>query len=104
MQQIIPSAPVVLFTGNYGSGKSEVAVNYTLHFANTGIPVRIADLDIVNPYFRCREAREPLESIGVEVVAPDHEFHSADLPILLPRIRGLIEKTGRTHRPRCRGR
>ena len=91
MQQSIPSAPVVLFTGNYGSGKTEVAVNYSAHFARSGIATKIVDLDLVNPYFRCREARELLEAIGVSVVAPGGELQSADLPILLPQVRGAIE-------------
>ncbi len=88
----IPFAPVVLFTGNYGSGKTEVAVNYAAHFARSGVITKIADLDLVNPYFRCREARDPLEALGVEVIAPEGEYHSADLPILLPTVRGIIEQ------------
>ena len=91
MQQSVPFASVVLFTGNYGSGKTEVAVNYTAHFARSGVATKIVDLDLVNPYFRCREAREQLEAIGVAVVAPGGELHSADLPILLPQVRGAIE-------------
>ncbi len=87
-----PDAKIVLFTGNYGSGKTEVAVNYTFQLAREGRKVKIADLDLVNPYFRCREAREPLEALGVTVIAPAAEFHHSELPILLPEIRGLIEK------------
>jgi len=91
MKQLTPLAPVVLFTGNYGSGKTEVAVNYAAYFARTGLDTKIVDLDLVNPYFRCREAREPLEALGVTVVAPGGELQSADLPILLPQVRGSIE-------------
>ncbi|MFH1012014.1 MAG: cobalamin biosynthesis protein CbiA [bacterium] len=88
----LPEAKVILFTGNYGSGKTEVAVNYTLWLAREGHKVKIADLDLVNPYFRCREAREPLEALGVSVIAPTAGFHHSELPILLPEIRGLLEK------------
>jgi hypothetical protein len=88
----LPDSRIVLFTGNYGSGKTEVAVNYTFQLAREGHKVKIADLDLVNPYFRCREAREPLEALGVTVVAPTAGFHHSELPILLPEIRGLIEK------------
>ena len=49
---------VIIFTGNYGSGKTEVSVNFTLGLVEQEPPVSIVDLDIVNPYFRCREARE----------------------------------------------
>jgi len=88
----LPEAKVILFAGNYGSGKTEVAVNYTLWLAQEGHKVKIADLDLVNPYFRCREAREPLEALGVSVIAPTAGFHHSELPILLPEIRGLLEK------------
>lgn len=87
-----PTKHVILFTGNYGSGKTEVAVNYASWLAREGKKVQIADLDLVNPYFRCREAKEPLEALGVEVVAPAGDYHSADLPILLPQVKGLIER------------
>ena len=83
---------IILFTGNYGSGKTEVAVNYSSWLAKQEVKVKIADLDLVNPYFRCREAREPLEAMGITVVAPQGDYHSADLPILLPELRGLIER------------
>lgn len=80
----------ILCVGDYGSGKTEVAVNLALHLAAAGRTVAIADLDLVNPYFRCREARAPLEAAGVRVVMPKggHEF--ADLPILLPEVTGLL--------------
>jgi hypothetical protein len=76
--------------GAYGSGKTEIAVNYALALAAAGESVRIADLDIINPYFRSREAREELESCGVRVYAPEGGDFFADLPIILPEIRGLI--------------
>lgn len=88
----ITSKNIVLFTGNYGSGKSEIAVNFAMYCARLGNKVTIADLDIVNPYFRCREAREPLEKLGIRVAAPGGEFHSSELPIILPELRGIILK------------
>ncbi len=82
---------VILFTGNYGSGKTEVSVNVATAAARAGEKVSIADLDLVNPYFRCREAREPMEKLGIRVIAPDRDMHNADLPIVLPEVRGSIE-------------
>ena len=81
---------VVMIVGNYGSGKTELAVNLCLQLARAGRRVRIADLDIVNPYFRCREARALMEDHGIGVVVPPGEQVWADLPIVLPEIRGLL--------------
>ncbi len=82
--------PVVIFSGNFGSGKSEVAVNTALRMKADGDNIAIVDLDVVNPYFRCREAREELEKDGIEVIAPSGEYAAADLPIILPQIRGRV--------------
>lgn len=79
-----------MIVGNYGSGKTEVAVNLSLHLASAGLHVQIADLDIVNPYFRCREARALMERHGIRVVVPPGPHAWADLPIILPEIRGLL--------------
>jgi hypothetical protein len=56
------------------------------------VAVKIADLDLVNPYFRTREARKPLSELGIEVVVPDEKYLQADLPILSPAITGLIRR------------
>lgn len=85
-------APVVLFVGNYGTGKTEVAVNFAIDSRAKGLHVSIADLDLVNPYFRSREVQPLLESFGIRVVAPPGALAGADLPILVPQVRGLIER------------
>ena len=83
----------MIITGNYGSGKTEVAVNWTLHLARRGVGnVSIADLDVVNPYFRCREASELLVSFGVRVIVPQGEHFHSELPIVLPEIKGLLQR------------
>ncbi len=89
----LPIAPIVGFVGNYGSGKTEVAVNYAQQIVSLGRQVNMADLDIVNPYFRCREATEALEAVGIRVVVPRGEHMHADLPILLPAVRGLLSRS-----------
>ena len=84
-----PEERIVLIVGNYGSGKTEVAVNLAIRLAAQQA-VSVADLDIVNPYFRCREARREMESLGIRVINPEGDFHAADLPIILPEIRGAV--------------
>ncbi len=82
---------VNVFCGGYGSGKTEVAVNFALHLSEQGRRVRIADLDIVNPYFRSREVREALRERGIEVLIPEERLVAADLPIVSPEIKGALE-------------
>ena len=89
---ILPKERAIIIIGNYGSGKSEVAVNWALKMKEWGVsPLAIADLDIVNPYFRSREAHEIMESRGINVVAPRGGHFYADLPIVLPEIKGLFQ-------------
>jgi len=83
---------IVAIVGNYGSGKTEVAINLAVNRKRAGLDVRIADLDLVNPYFRTREARHTLEALGINVVLPPKEYLQADLPILSPTIAGMIRQ------------
>jgi hypothetical protein len=83
---------IVVIVGNYGSGKTEVAINLAVHCKRSGLDVRLADLDLVNPYFRTREARKALEAVGIKVVLPPREYLHADLPILSPAIAGMIRQ------------
>ncbi len=63
-------ARVTAFCGRYGSGKTEVALNYASRLAAAGAPVTLIDLDLVTPYFRCRDVRDLLAARGVALVAP----------------------------------
>lgn len=83
---------IVVIVGNFGSGKTEVSINLAVNRKRAGLDVKIADLDLVNPYFRTREARKPLSELGIEVVVPDERYLQADLPILSPVISGLIRR------------
>jgi hypothetical protein len=82
---------IVIICGNYGSGKTETAVNLAAKSRLGGKAVKITDLDLVNPYFRTREARGFLENLGVEVVLPDKQYMHADLPILAPAVADMIQ-------------
>lgn len=89
-----PLRHITIIVGNFGSGKSEVSVNLAMAMkaALTNEKVTIVDLDVVNPYFRCREAADVMEKEGINVVYPKGEFRWADLPIILPEIKGLLER------------
>lgn len=86
-------ARVRIFVGAYGSGKSEVAVHVAFDLAAAGSRVAIADLDIVNPFFRSRELRADLEAAGVWVIAPEGKLAQADLPIITPEVRSALGET-----------
>ena len=73
---------LTLFAGHYGSGKTNIAVNYALHLASEGKKVCIADLDIVNPYFRTKDSAKELEAAGVHLVSPQFANTNVDLPAL----------------------
>ena len=83
---------IVVVVGNYGSGKTEVSINLAVNQKRAGFDVRIADLDLVNPYFRTREARTVLSELGIDVVLPPEQYLQADLPVLSPAIAGMVKK------------
>ena len=73
---------LTLFAGHYGSGKTNIAVNYALLLAKEGKKVCIADLDIVNPYFRTKDSAKVLEEAGVHLISPQFANTNVDLPAL----------------------
>ena len=73
---------LTLFAGHYGSGKTNIAVNYAFRLAREGKRVCIADLDIVNPYFRTKDSEAELESMGIKLVSPQYANTNVDLPAL----------------------
>lgn len=85
---------LVVIVGNYGSGKTEVSINLAVNRKQAGLNVGIVDLDLVNPYFRTREARRTLSDLGIKVILPPEEYLQADLPVLSPAISGMIRNSG----------
>ena len=85
---------LVVIVGNYGSGKTEVSINLAVDRKRAGLDVGIADLDLVNPYFRTREARITLTDLGIKVILPPEQYLQADLPVLSPAIAGMIREPG----------
>ena len=73
---------LTLFAGHYGSGKTNIAVNYALLLARENKKVCIADLDIVNPYFRTKDSAQVLDAAGVELISPQFANSNVDLPAL----------------------
>jgi energy-coupling factor transporter ATP-binding protein EcfA2 len=73
---------LTLFAGHYGSGKTNIAVNYAMLLAEEGKKVCIADLDIVNPYFRTKDSEKELTEKGITLICSKYANTNVDLPAL----------------------
>ena len=82
---------VTLFAGHYGSGKTNIAVNFALYLRKLGKKVAIADLDIVNPYFRTKDSARELAEAGVDLISPQFANSNIDLPALPAEAYRLVE-------------
>ncbi len=81
-----------IFAGHYGSGKTNLAVNFALKLRAEGLSVKIADLDIVNPYFRTKDSAKELEQAGIPLISPAFANTNVDLPALPAELYGLVQR------------
>lgn len=86
---------ITLFAGHYGSGKTNIAVNYALKLKEAGQDVVIADLDIVNPYFRTKDSSDELSAAGIELISPEFANSNVDLPALPASLYGVVQNKKR---------
>ena len=107
MKDGFPIVDTVIFTGRFGSGKSETAINYALSLARKApestetrvlagqqpVEAILIDLDIVTPYFRSRETADKLLEQGIRVIAPSVIGQHLDTPAITPQILGAIQQT-----------
>src|SRR5690554_6753379 len=82
---------ISIFTGHFGSGKSEVSVNFAIKLSQLKNKVAVVDLDIVNPYFRAVDAKKLLLDNNIKVVSPMYANTNVDVPALPPEINSLFE-------------
>lgn len=80
---------VIALVGAYGSGKTEISLNIASKLSKNGRTV-LADLDIVNPYFRSSEKLAEMEQAGVEVITPVMANTNVDSPMLSPKVGGYF--------------
>lgn len=83
---------LTIFAGHYGSGKTNLAVNYALNLKREGYEVKIADLDIVNPYFRTKDSEKELKEAGIQLISPAYANSNVDLPALPQEIYSLVQR------------
>lgn len=81
---------VIVLVGGYGAGKTQTSISLAFRFAQVRERVALIDLDIINPYFRSREATAALEQAGVEVIRPQGDLAFAENPSLVPEIDGAL--------------
>lgn len=86
---------ITLFAGHYGSGKTNIAVNYAIWLKQRHEDVVIADLDIVNPYFRTKDSERLLRERGIETVSPEFANSNVDLPALPAELYGVVQNRRR---------
>ena len=108
------TAGITIFSGRFGSGKTETAINYALMLVKRSVPegqgrvshpgkpsnlrpqrlpgVFLIDLDIVTPYFRSREVAKAMQEAGVSVITPAIEGQYLDVPAIAPEILGAIQQ------------
>lgn len=82
---------LTLFAGHYGSGKTNIALNWARYLKRTGRPVTIADLDIVNPYFRTKDDEEALKQEGIKLICSPYANSNVDFPAMPKEVYGLID-------------
>ena len=82
---------ITLFAGHYGSGKTNIAVNYAMALAKEGKKVEIADLDIVNPYYRTKDSEKELTEAGIRVISSDFANSNVDFPAMPGEAYSIID-------------
>ena len=85
---------IVLFSGHYGSGKTNIAVNLALRLKEQYERVSIADIDIVNPYFRTEDSRKELEAAGIRLIVSPFANSNVDVPALPQEVYSIVHDRG----------
>ena len=84
---------LTLLCGHYGSGKTNVAVNLAFDLKTKQPNVALADLDIVNPYFRAKDSAKDLKKSGIRVICSEYANTNVDIPALPQDIYSLTDDT-----------
>jgi len=82
---------VVLLAGHYGSGKTNIAVNLAFSLKKFRDRVAVADIDIVNPYFRSKDSMQELQAAGIRMIASEYAGTNVDVPALPQEVYSIID-------------
>jgi tRNA uridine 5-carbamoylmethylation protein Kti12 len=80
-----------IFTGHFGSGKTEIAVNFAINLAAIGKQTALVDMDIVNPFFRSSDVKSIMEDMNIKVISPIFANTNVDVPALPAEINAVFE-------------
>ena len=84
---------VTLLAGHYGSGKTNIAVNMAMMQKKAGYHVALADLDIVNPYYRSKDSEDDLKAMGIELICSPFANSNVDVPALPQELYRIVDET-----------
>lgn len=87
---------LTLLCGHYGSGKTNVAVNMALELQKQQGNVTVADLDIVNPYFRTKDSVAEFDAAGIKLICSEYANTNLDLPALPPELYSITDDKSRS--------
>ena len=87
---------ITIFAGHYGSGKTNIAVNFALAQRRKGFPVAVADLDIVNPYFRTKDSEKLFAEEGIRLISSAYSNTNVDIPALPQEMYAVIDDLSST--------
>lgn len=82
---------ITIFAGHYGSGKTNISVNYALWLKEKNEKVVIADLDIVNPYFRSKDSEKHLAERGIHLISSEYANSNVDVPAMPAEAYSIID-------------
>ncbi len=82
---------ITILAGHYGSGKTNIAVNLALKMKEDGFDTVIADLDIVNPYFRTKDSLKELNEAGIKLISSEYANSNVDIPALPQEMYSVVD-------------
>ena len=93
MSSIFDTKRLNIFIGAYGSGKSEISVNCAVGIKtrNPEAKVLLADLDIVNPFYRSADAARKLDNLDIRVISPSYANSNVDVPALSGEVYSIFD-------------
>lgn len=87
---------LTILCGHYGSGKTNVAVNLAFKLREQHDRVTVADLDIVNPYFRTKDSMKEFDERGIRLICSAYANSNVDIPALPQELYSVTDDKGQT--------